>query len=125
MGQFCVEGTKDPENCPRGTFNPNQGGGQAANCERCPPGYFCKDEGMSVGVDPGQICPAGYYCPAGTEFQDEFPCPAGTWSASTGLFTPDMCTECGEGKACPNTEETCSDDESRCYHLAKCRVTCI
>ena len=42
-------------------------------------GYFCLVET----VDP-EICPSGYYCPEGTEFAAQFPCPAGTYNNNTG-----------------------------------------
>ena len=44
-------------------------------------------------------CPAGYYCPEGTG-TDWQQCPAGTFSAITGLAEAAECTPCSEGQYC-------------------------
>jgi len=36
--------------------------------------------------NPMVICPAGYYCPAGSTTLTKVQCPAGTYSPNTGLF---------------------------------------
>lgn len=45
------------------------------------------------------ICPAGYYCPAGTG-PVWSQCPSGTYSALTGLYQESQCTACTGGKYC-------------------------
>ncbi len=37
------------------------------------------------------MCPAGYYCPQGTQRFDQFPCPKGTYSNQTGLQDVSQC----------------------------------
>jgi hypothetical protein len=42
-----------------------------------------------------KICPSGYYCPNGTEFDLQYPCPVGTFNNLTGktrLFFVDIVT---------------------------------
>ena len=52
----------------------------AAACDICTQGSFCE------GADfPETSCLAGYFCPPGTKFATQFPCPAGTYS--TGAAT--------------------------------------
>ena len=45
-------------------------------------GWYCINET----VNP-TICPMGYYCPEGTKFAEEFPCPEGTFNNDTGTRT--------------------------------------
>ena len=44
--------------------------------------------------DIGYECPAGFYCPAGTEI--ELPCPLGTFSQALQLSSVGQCTNCPE-----------------------------
>ena len=44
-------------------------------------------------------CPAGHYCPAGTEDNWE-ECPPGTYNDDTGLATSGECKPCPPGKYC-------------------------
>ena len=46
-------------------------------------------------------CPAGYYCPQRTGVYTNFPCPEGTYSATTGLYTSGQCLNCTLGNYCP------------------------
>ena len=43
-------------------------------------------------------CPVGYYCTQGSYIQS--PCPAGSFTASTGLQSVDQCTPCTLGSYC-------------------------
>ena len=42
-------------------------------------GKYCEN----ITVVPSD-CPAGHYCPAGTEYSDQYPCPLGTHNNATG-----------------------------------------
>ena len=42
----------------------------------------------------------GSYCPAGTEYADQYPCPAGTFTDSTSLTNSSQCTVCPQGYYC-------------------------
>jgi len=52
-GQFCVEGTIDPESCPVGTYNDVFHKISAEDCKDCPPGKYCNIE---MGVEPTGDC---------------------------------------------------------------------
>lgn len=43
---------------------------------------------------------SGYYCPAGTKYSTEYPCPLGTFSNVTGLQNVSVCTACPGGYFC-------------------------
>lgn len=90
--------------CPNGFFGNVTGAStQAEGCYRCPPGYFC-NRGPESNVHEPQPCVRGYYCPAGTKFGDEFPCPAGTYSPETVSGVRDSvstgCLLCTNGSYC-------------------------
>ena len=55
------------------------------------------------GLD-ADICPAGSYCPEGSD--SPTPCPIGTFSASTGLSMSAECTVCTSGSYCDVTGMT-------------------
>ena len=42
----------------------------------------------------------GYYCPLGTKYATEYPCPLGTWSDISGLGNVSDCTPCPGGYYC-------------------------
>ena len=46
------------------------------------------------------VCPKGSYCPAGTKYANEFLCPNGTYSNTTGLQAVTNCTSCTPGHYC-------------------------
>ncbi|CAH1789577.1 unnamed protein product, partial [Owenia fusiformis] len=48
----------------------------------------------------------GYYCPAGTRYSNEFPCPSGTFGNETGLQNEANCTECPCGYYCDQPAQT-------------------
>lgn len=56
-------------------------------------GHFC-----TQGSNP-EPCPAGYYCPESTGHVWQS-CPAGTFSAATGLANETQCTQCTGGSYC-------------------------
>ena len=97
QGSYCPAGSQLPVDCPAGTFNPSTGGGYLQNCQPCTAGSACPTEGEST---PSSTCKAGHYCPEGTKFQDDHPCPPGTFTESTSLTSQSGCTICPTGKAC-------------------------
>lgn len=44
------------------------------------------------------MCPPGYFCPAGTGYP--LPCPLGTFSSSPGLNMVEKCQSCPPGYFC-------------------------
>ena len=63
--------------------------------------------GSAAGQTP-QACGKGHYCPAGTEFPEQHPCVAGSWTNRTNLADQQECTQCPReyfctgGKAAPD-----------------------
>ena len=57
---------------------------------------------MSAGVPVvvPQPCPPGHYCPEGTGISTSFPCPAGSYFASTRNEAASNCTACTAGSYC-------------------------
>mmetsp|Transcript_13452 Transcript_13452/g.20357 ORF Transcript_13452/g.20357 Transcript_13452/m.20357 type:complete len:4776 (+) Transcript_13452:55-14382(+) len=89
---FCPEGTHSfastveqgryqPRRCPRGTYNPSQGGKNMSDC---------------------QTCPAGRYCPwHNNRNNGPSSCGSGTYNPHTGAPDWDNCISCPRGHACP------------------------
>jgi hypothetical protein len=107
-GHECPEGSGDETPCASGYYQPNVGEGV---CLICPDGKYCdQNEAISEqqsgvgeashGVVTPKDCPAGYYCPEGTQTAVENPCPIGTYSNSTGLKNSSQCTQCDPGYYC-------------------------
>ena len=83
-GTYCPrDGHWDPFPCPPGTFSAQLAIAKCPKCPRgficpgfgrvaptlCPPGSVCSKEGLR---SPNFLCPAGFYCPSGTETVDPF-----------------------------------------------------
>ena len=75
------------------------------DCKECPEGYYCdgtlqNSSVCSHGVQNPVPCQPGYYCPNGTRFSTEHPCPNGTFSASLNLKASSECQPCTGGMYC-------------------------
>ena len=81
-GHWCTEGTRTQfeHPCPAGTFNKETGLERQDQCIVCLPGYYCPS-GDQYG---DRLCPAGHYCPDRTERDNQYPCPAGTYTEEQG-----------------------------------------
>ncbi|CUE73353.1 membrane-associated protein, putative [Bodo saltans] len=121
-GYYCPDGTAAAHEhpCPVGTYSVIQGLTAVQNCTRCPGGKACTTPGLSYSIPncapgyycsggafvlnptdhnvTGNICPEGYYCLTGTA--SPTPCPAGTFSNSTGLSAVNQCQNCSSGMYC-------------------------
>lgn len=109
-GHSCPEASGAETPCPSGYYQPDVGQG---SCFLCPSGMYCdQNEAISEeqsgvgeashGVVTPKTCPAGYYCPNGTETATANPCPIGTYSNTTGLASESQCILCDPGKYCDN-----------------------
>ena len=49
-----------------------------------------------------EICAQGHYCPNGTQYPNQYPCPAGSYSNKTNLANYNECWECPKGFYCVN-----------------------
>lgn len=56
-----------------------------------------------VAVSSGGMCPAGYYCPQGTKYPQQHPCPEGTWSNTVGAQNLSSCWPCPPRLYCNST----------------------
>ena len=114
-GHSCPQGSPTETPCASGYYQPNVGQGA---CLICPDGQYCdQNEAISEqqsgvgeashGVVTPKICPAGFYCPEGTQTSGENPCPIGTFSNTTGLSNLTQCLQCTQGYYCdsPNIVE--------------------
>ncbi|POI29228.1 hypothetical protein CIB84_007024, partial [Bambusicola thoracicus] len=113
--------------CPKGTFGSRTGATSNSDCEPCPAGMYCSAPGLSKpsgfcysgyhcakgAISPtpfkhrvefagpllgNDICPAGHFCPNGTE--NPMPCPPGSFSAVRGLQAEEQCQPCPAGRYC-------------------------
>jgi hypothetical protein len=85
-----------PLPCLPGTYKATTGTG---DCTQCPAGYPCPYYGSTT-YELGLYCAPGYYCPVGSRFPNEFPCPAGTYSDSITITSASQCTQCPQKFAC-------------------------
>ena len=62
-------------------------------------GFSCPTSGLNS-TQSLTACAAGYYCPNGTVFASDHPCPPGTYTDLTNLTDFSQCSVCPAGKAC-------------------------
>ena len=96
--------------CPTGTFNRRTNSESQLDCELCPPGFFCTGPGVDDYAP--HVCKAGYYCPAGTRYETEFPCVAGTYNPDINQTSHAVCKPCPQGYFCP--QGSSSDTANKC-----------
>ena len=102
-GHYCLEGSPMPSRCPPGTY---QNLTTQSDCLTCPSGYFCDSTLSPVTSLENSLCPAGSYCPEGTQYSIQFRCPPGTYSNATGLSEVSQCSLCSAGMYCPMFGQT-------------------
>ena len=62
-------------------------------------GHYCQESG-TVDYQPF-LCPDGHYCPTGTKFPNQFPCPAGTYNPIANQTSRSVaCLPCPAGNYC-------------------------
>lgn len=59
-------------------------------------------------------CDPGHYCPDGTSFPNQFPCPLGSYTDAINLTIAAECTPCPERFACSQTIGTQSNTIETC-----------
>lgn len=98
VGHYCPAGTPHPHTfaCPPGTYSGATNAVAASDCVSCPVGKYCVGGQATVTGD----CSSGHYCPLGTNSSRKFPCPAGTYTASTSLTSANQCDPCPQGAYC-------------------------
>eukprot|EP01135_Chromosphaera_perkinsii_P006890 Nk52_evm45s621 gene=Nk52_evmTU45s621 len=103
QGHKCPVGSPAAVRCSAGTYQDESG---QSSCKQCPEGFFCDPTKAPVVLFSGSSCPAGHYCPAGTKFNHEFPCPIGTFSSSQNRVKSQDCISCSAGKFCSSPGQT-------------------
>ena len=58
---------------------------------------YCSPEG---GIEPAGYCDPGHYCPLGTKYPYEYPCPVSTFLANSSATKVSDCTVCISGHFC-------------------------
>ena len=98
-GFYCPEGTQYGRDlpCPAGSFSSQSQLSSQQECSACNPGNYCSGGNTTISGS----CAAGYFCPTGTPSSTYFPCPAGTFSNSLGLYSVTECQRCSPGYFCP------------------------
>merc|ERR1740130_443836 len=111
-GSACGTGAVEPSKCSPGTVAPNA---SMATCDRCAPGKF-QPNSKATSCLPCEDDHLGVYCPnAGTSTPT--PCPGGTYSNETGLYSEVQCSSVKTGyyastgskypEPCPASGFTC------------------
>lgn len=91
-GSYCPSVSTSVQ-CPAGTYNPNTGSTAVTACLPCTEvGTYCQ-AGSSVSMP----CPAGFYCPSASTFNN---CPTGTYNPNTGATSLSACITCTLGNYC-------------------------
>jgi hypothetical protein len=80
FGAYCVVGSSNYTNCPKGTYRPELGAEKKEDCHDCEPGYYC-------GPTDGQ--------------KNRTPCPGGTFDTKNNSWSSEACVSCPLGQFCP------------------------
>ncbi|CAK8677709.1 unnamed protein product [Clavelina lepadiformis] len=102
-GYYCPVGSSLPNNdshaCPAGTYTDEYNITSSDQCDICPVRYACYEATGGTNRKPVQCAP-GYFCPNGTEFTTQHPCPAGSYSNRSNLASWEECWQCPRGFFC-------------------------
>ena len=72
VGKYCDGKTE--KDCPKGTYNPIEGGTDLTSCKACILGKCCP----TASTETPENCPVNHYCPEGTSDCKALPCPGNT-----------------------------------------------
>ncbi|OAF66035.1 hypothetical protein A3Q56_06248, partial [Intoshia linei] len=97
VGYKCPIGSLDKIPCDLGTYQSNDG---TSTCVICDAGKYCYNSILKNGIVSPFDCPPGYYCPIGTKFSNQYPCPKGTYSDLSNLKAKSECKDCTAGNCC-------------------------
>ena len=110
LGHYCLDQFPAPVRCESGQYQDEIG---QASCKLCPHSFFCDNRFAPVVLFNDSLCPPGYYCPNGTAFAFQYPCPPGTFSNVSGLSSSLECTLCLPGQFC--AESGLVEPNGPCY----------
>jgi len=103
LGHYCPAASVFPTQCGPGTFQPDEGATADSDCDACPATTVCPFYGLRHSAT-AIYCGHGQACPAGTKWQHENPCPAGTYSDDRTITDTSSCVTCPAKYACPQRE---------------------
>eukprot|EP00347_Sterkiella_histriomuscorum_P024400 403331247 len=113
VGFYCPTASTLPKPCPKGTYNELTSRTSLAACLNCPAQRPCPYYGQST-YENGLYCAHGNYCPAGTNFPNQYPCPAGKYSDSITITSSSSCLTCPEKFACYEGTNTLTRQKVPC-----------
>eukprot|EP01022_Parablepharisma_sp_SALTPOND_P014589 TRINITY_DN199_c1_g1_i1.p1 TRINITY_DN199_c1_g1~~TRINITY_DN199_c1_g1_i1.p1 ORF type:complete len:4309 (-),score=431.50 TRINITY_DN199_c1_g1_i1:34-12960(-) len=113
VGTYCELGAMSPTYCPPGKYNEFTGKSSIDDCFNCTAGTACPKYGNRK-ADNDIPCPPGYYCPEGTSYPTQYPCPNGTYSNDIKLTSDTQCTACPKGYACLNGTNRYNNQMIKC-----------
>nr|KAF6427833.1 hypothetical protein HJG63_008321 [Rousettus aegyptiacus] len=101
-GHACPPGSPEPLLCPPGQYQDQPG---QTVCKTCPAGKFCPlgTEGPGARLIWPVDCPAGYYCPLGSQTPTRHPCLRGTFRERPGGRSAEDCRPCPAGQFCSDS----------------------
>jgi len=100
--------------CPAGyKYLLNSGSSRLTACTDCPAGSYCP-----AGTENAIACLPGYYCPVNTKYATEYPCPRGTYNTAPSGTSIGSCTTCPIAKYCPPGTATPLDCPPGSYCVA-------
>jgi hypothetical protein len=101
-----------------GTYSTLPSLAQLSECTDCPQGSACPGT-AAISVS---ACAAGYYCPTKTGSPTSNPCPAGTYSSSTSLYSVQQCIVCPAGSYCAQVNTTMC---TLCFFRVSISAACL
>ena len=131
VGHYCPEGTQTATAvpCRSGTYislpmDAVDGGDgvhfndDESDCTPCPATFYCAEavDGSGRGADTYYTCPTGYYCPIGSQYAFQYPCPAGKFNDQTGQDDQYDCQDCTPGHYCPQASSYMTECEPGTYN---------
>uniref|UniRef100_A0A0G4HJ42 Tyrosine-protein kinase ephrin type A/B receptor-like domain-containing protein n=1 Tax=Chromera velia CCMP2878 TaxID=1169474 RepID=A0A0G4HJ42_9ALVE len=87
-GYYCIAGSVNPVPCASSTFRATTLATASGDCTQCSAGSYCLGVGLSAVT---ASCPAGYFCPTGTDDYSANPCTVGN-ACPAGASGETACT---------------------------------
>lgn len=75
-GYYCPEESDLPKPCESGFYQDEEA---KSDCKLCHSGCVCNATFGPVTSSCAVLCPPGHFCPNGTRYEEEFPCPEGKY----------------------------------------------
>ena len=95
-GHYCPVGTPYPLACPAGTYQPNTGQDELADCLQTPAGSYSIEGSSNV----TGLCAPGFWCGAGSSGPYQIPCGDRYYRTNYGGESIESCSLCTAGGFC-------------------------